>query len=180
MSSKIPIPKFSSDKPYERYKQEIKAWSKTTSTEGKKQGLSVALSLPEDDPSNIRDKVFNELDLDTLEVDDGITVFLNYMDKQFGRDDLTVMYEKYIDFDRCKRKKGQKINEFILEFEQKYNACAKRAKGTTFHPVILGLKLIDSSNLNTIERKLVLSGVDYTNKDQLFANAKTALRKFIG
>ena len=77
MSSKIPIPKFSSDKPYERYKQEIKAWSKTTSTEGKKQGLSVALSLPEDDPSNIRDKVFNELDLDTLEVDDGITVFLN-------------------------------------------------------------------------------------------------------
>ena len=46
--------------------------------------------------------------------------------------------------------------------------------------MILGLKLIDSSNLNTIERKLVLSGVDYTNKDQLFANAKTALRKFIG
>ena len=50
------------------------------------------LSLPEDDPSNIRDKVFNELDLDTLEVDDGITVFLNYMDKQFGRDDLTVKH----------------------------------------------------------------------------------------
>ena len=180
MSSKIPIPKFNSDKPYERYKQEIKAWGRTTTVEKKRQALTIALSLPEDDPSNIRDKVFNELDLEELEKDEGVEVLLKYFDKQFGRDDLTVMYEKYIDFDRCKRKDGQKINEFILEFEQKYNACAKRSAGTTIHPVILGLKLIDSSNLKTMERKLVLSGVDYTNKDQLFENAKSALRKFIG
>ena len=161
MSTKVPIPKFSSDKPFERYKQEIKAWSRATSVDKKKQGLSIALSLPEDDPSNIRDKVFNELNLDDLEKDDGADQLLKYFDKLFGRDDLTVMYEKYIDFDRCKRKKGQKINEFILEFEQKYNACVKRAVATSFHPVILSLKLIDSSNLNSIERKLVLSGVDY-------------------
>ena len=180
MSSKIPIPKFSSEKPFERYKQEIKAWSRTTSVEKKKQGLSVALSLPEDDPSNIRDKVFNELDLDSLENDDGVDKLMKYFDKLFGRDDLTVMYEKYIDFDRCKRKKGQKINEFILEFEQKYNACVKRAVATSFHPVILSLKLIDSSNLETIERKLVLSGIDYTKQDEMFDSAKSALRKFIG
>ena len=180
MASKVPIPKFNSEKPYERYKQEIKAWSRTTSIEKKKQGLTVALSLPEDDPSNIRDKVFNELELDSLEVDTGIAVLLEYFDKLFGRDDLTVMYEKYIEFDRCRRKKGQKINEYILEFEQKYNACAKRAVATSLHPVILGLKLIDGSDLSTMERKLVLSGVDYTKKDELFTNAKSALRKFIG
>ena len=124
MSSKIPIPKFNSDKPYERYKQEIKAWGRTTTVEKKRQALTIALSLPEDDPSNIRDKVFNELDLEELEKDEGVEVLLKYFDKQFGRDDLTVMYEKYIDFDRCKRKDGQKINEFILEFEQKYTKIA--------------------------------------------------------
>ena len=54
------------------------------------------MSLPENDSTNIRDKVFNEVNLDTLDVDNGIADFLNYLDEQFGRDDLTVMHEKYI------------------------------------------------------------------------------------
>ena len=118
----------------------------------KKQGLTIALSLPEDDPSNIRDKIFSEIELSTLQVDDGVNVLLTYMDKQFGRDDLTVIYEKYIEFDRCKRSKDQKINEFVLEFEKKYNVVAKKSE-STLSPVILGLKLIDSSNLSIFERK---------------------------
>ena len=179
MSSKISIPKFSSEKPYDRYKIEIKAWSKTTTVEKKKQGLAVALSLPEDDISNIRDKVFNEVSLESLEVDDGVDVLLKYLDKQFARDDLTVIYEKYTEFDRCKRKSGQNINDFVLEFEQKYNACAKKSS-TKISPVILAMKLIDRSSLTAMERKLVLSGIDYTQTDKLFELAKTSLRKFIG
>ena len=107
-STKLDVPKFSSEKPYERYKVELQAWSLTTSAEKAKQGLLVALSLPEDDASNIRDKVFSELDLNELKKDDGLKTLTDYFDKQFGRDDLTVAYERYIKFERCRPRKDQK------------------------------------------------------------------------
>ena len=56
-SSKNP-PKFSSKKDYQSYKLELETWTKVTKHEKKNWGNIVALSLPEDDPSDIRRKVF--------------------------------------------------------------------------------------------------------------------------
>ena len=180
MSSKlnIPIPKFSSEKPYERYKAEIEAWAEATDTEKKKHGILVALSLPEDDVSQIRDKVFNEIELANLKLDDGLKKLLEYLDGQFAKDDLTETYERYIEFERCKRDKNQKINDFILEYEKKHNALKK--KNAKYPEIILAMKLIDNSNLTCVDRKLVLSGMDYTKADELFKQSKESLRKFIG
>ena len=100
-STKLDVPKFSSEKSYEQYKVEFEAWSLTTSAEKEKQGLLVALSLPEDDPTNIRDKVFSEVDLNELKAAGGLNSLIKYFDNQFGRDDLTVAYERYIEFERC-------------------------------------------------------------------------------
>ena len=174
----VPIPKFSSDKPYDRYKSEIDAWSEATDAEKKKHGILVALSLPEDDVSQIRDKVFAEIEVSKLKLDDGLKTLITYLDSQFGKDDLTETYERYIEFERCKRESNQKINDFILEYEKKHNALAK--KKAQYPEIILAMKLIDSSNLTSVDRKLVLSGMDYSKADQLFKQSKEALRKFIG
>ena len=53
-------------------------------------------------------------------------------------------------------------------------------KDAKLPPVILAMKLIDSSNLTKIEKKLVLSGMDYSQKEHLFTQSKSSLRKFIG
>ena len=51
-------PKFNStSKPYERYIEELRAWCIVTELDKNKRGLAVALSLPENDPSGIRDKI---------------------------------------------------------------------------------------------------------------------------
>ena len=55
---KINTPEFR-NKPYERYKQELKAWQEITDVSKTKQGIAVALTLPED--HEIREKVFDEL-----------------------------------------------------------------------------------------------------------------------
>ena len=47
------------------------------------------------------------------------------------------------------------MNEFILEFEQKYNACTK--KGKKYPDDILAMKIIDKCNLSAMDQKLVLS-----------------------
>ena len=130
MSSKlnIPIPKFSSEKPYDRYKSEIKAWAEATDAEKKKHGILVALSLPEDDVSQIRDKVFSEVELESLKVDDGLKKLLDYFDTQFAKDDLTETYERYIEFERCKREANQKINDFILDYMKRNIMRLQRKK----------------------------------------------------
>ena len=60
MSSFKNPPLFDSvNKPYDRYVDEIRAWAFITDLEKEKQGIAIALSFPENDPSGIRDKVFN-------------------------------------------------------------------------------------------------------------------------
>ena len=81
-------PEFNSKlKPYDRYVEELRAWCIVSDLEKKKQGVAIALSLPENDPSNIRDKVFNELTLASLNNDAGVRTLITYLDKLFLRDE---------------------------------------------------------------------------------------------
>ena len=58
---KDPPPFDSKNKPYNRYKVELDAWTRVTKHEKETWGHIVALSLPEDNPSDIRNKVFDAL-----------------------------------------------------------------------------------------------------------------------
>ena len=177
--SSIPVPKFSAEKPYERYKTELNVWKEVTDADKSEHGFLVALSLPEDDESQIRDKVFSEIKIEDLKGEGGFAKLIVYLDSQFAKDDLSETYERYVAFERCKRQQDQKINDFILEYEKMYNLLSNK-EGATFTDVILAMKLIDSSNLSEVDRKLVLSGMDYSKKSELFKQSKSSLKKFIG
>ena len=79
-------------KSYSRWVEELKAWTDLTDVKKDKQGLAVALSLPEKDSSNIRDKVFSDLSLDELKGDDGVKKLMEFMDKLFKKDQLSEAY----------------------------------------------------------------------------------------
>ena len=53
-------------KSYERYKLELLAWREVTDISRFKQGIIIALSLPEDDKNQIKEKVFTQISLDDL------------------------------------------------------------------------------------------------------------------
>ena len=59
-------------KPYDQYIEELKAWCLATDLPKQKQGVAIALSLPESDVSDIRDKVFNEITLTNLSAENGV------------------------------------------------------------------------------------------------------------
>lgn len=69
---------FSASKPYDRWKIELEAWTKVTILSKKQQGLAVALSFPEG--SQMRDKVFSELEMNELDADDGIEKLIGFLD----------------------------------------------------------------------------------------------------
>ena len=63
MTTKINPPNLTSV-PYEPYKQKLLAWSEVTDLSKDKQGVAIALSLPEEDKNKIQEKVFNQIGLD--------------------------------------------------------------------------------------------------------------------
>jgi hypothetical protein len=61
----------------------------------KKRGVAIALTLPKDDESKIREKVFDQIKLDDLKKDTGFNTLLEFLDKHLAKDDLADSLEKF-------------------------------------------------------------------------------------
>ena len=176
---KLNPPSFvSNEKTYERWKTEIKAWELVTDVPQAKRGTVIALSLPDNDSSKIREQVFEELSIDDLGKETGLKILLDFMDLKLGKEDLEDSLEKYEEFKNYKRSKNQKITEFIIEFEQKYNRIAK--KDIKLPGEILAFELLSNANISKQDKMLVLTGIDFSQKSTLFDQTKRSLKKFKG
>lgn len=141
---KVP-PAFSEQKPYSRWLDEIKAWEALTELEAKKRGVAIALSLPEEGQSSIRDKVFSELSIENLSAEDGVKKLTDFMDTIFKKDELSEAYEVYTEFDRFRRSKVNSMEDYVTEFEKLYHK-SKKFKMELPQPV-LAFKLLECSEL---------------------------------
>ena len=82
-------------KGYELYRQELFAWREVTDLRKDKQGVAIALSLPEDDKTQIREKVFEQISLDDLKKEDGFDILITFLDSHLKKDDLADSLEKF-------------------------------------------------------------------------------------
>ena len=178
MGTKIEVPRYKSGSTYEHFKREISAWRLVTELKPEKQGIVVALSLPEDDHLKIKEKVFEEIKVEDLNKDGGLDTLIAFLDKHLGRDDLEVALEKFEDFEDYSRKSDESISQYIANFDQKYSRI--RAENITLPPEILAFKLLRRAGISRSEKLLVLTGMNYTEKDGLFDQARKSLRKFVG
>lgn len=161
MTTRINPPSFTNLRTYERFKQEPLAWKAITGLSKDKQGIAIALSLPEDNETHIKDKVFDQISIDDLKRDFGLNILLAFLDKHLAKDDLADSLEKFDDFDDFIRKDGQTISEFIALFDSKYRKIEK--KNITLPCEILAFKLLKKAKITKEERLLVL-----TNKSTLY------------
>ena len=89
MEISINPPTFNKRKSYENFRQELLAWSEITDISKSKQGIVIALSLSENDETQISDKIFDKISIYDLKSDDGLRILLNFLDQHLGKDDLT-------------------------------------------------------------------------------------------
>ena len=162
MGTRINPPIFNKSKNYERFRQELLAWREITDLKEDKQGIAIALTLPEDDESQIREKVFDQIPIDDLKSADGLNVLLNFLDQHLAKDDLSDSLEKFEDFDDFFRSQGQSITEYIAVFDSKYKKIEK--KNMTSPAEVLAFKLLCKANITKEEKLLVLTGMNYDNK----------------
>ena len=178
MKTKISPPSFNSTKSYERFKQEILAGREIIEFSKRKQSIPVALSLPEDDENQIKDKVFDQISLDELKGENGLNILLTFLDRHLGKDDLADSVEKIDDFDDFKRNEGQTIQEYIFIFDSKYRKLEK--KDMPLPSEILAFKHLKKANITKEEKLQVLICTNFDNKASLYEKAKASLRKFKG
>lgn len=159
---KINLPKFQG-KTYEQYRIELTAWREVTDLDKSKQGIAIALSFPEQDEHKLREKIFSELSIDDLKTDNGFNKLLDFLDRKLLKDDISDSWEKFNDFDEYCKEPSQSISDFISTFDQKYNKILR--KQMKLPSEILAFKLLKQAKLTNEERLLVLTGMDYNNRD---------------
>ena len=124
MATKINPPNLTSV-PYELFKQKLLPWREVTDLSKDKQGVAIALSLPEEDKNKIQEKVFNEIGLDKLKQDDGLDTLIQFLYGILLKDELSDSLEKLEEFEAFQRASGQSITEYISTFDSMYRKIEK-------------------------------------------------------
>ena len=70
------------------------------------------------------------------------------------------------------------MDEYIGLFERKVGELKKR--GIVLPDVVLAMQLLDSSALEQKDKQIVLTAVDYSKKDEMYAQMQSSLRTFFG
>ena len=177
MAMRIDPPNLGS-KTYELYRQELLAWREVTELRKEKQGIAIALSLPENDKTQIREKVFDQIPIDDLKEDDGLNTLIAFLDDHLKKDDLADGLEKFEEFEDFQRKSDMSITEYIASFDSRYRKIEKLKM--VLPSEILAFKLLKKANISKEEKMLVLTGMNYGNKNTLYEAAKSSLKKFKG
>ena len=144
MATEISIPMLTESTNYELWKLQTQAWTVVTELSKDKQAIAVALNLPEDDKTKVKENVFGELELDVLNSENGMSVLFEFLDRYLLKDELMNSWNKFEDFEKFERKHGQNIREYVADFDLKFRKLEKLH--IKFPSEILAFKLLRNAN----------------------------------
>lgn len=176
----ITPPDLNDCKSYEAFKRELSAWSAVTDLAKSKQGNFVILSLPNKSKfgNDIKERAFESLAQDSLCSEDGLKYLIDFLDKELGKNAVDDVIEKWEDFDNCKKSDDQALEDFIADFEAKYNRI--KTAGTNLPEEVLAYMLLKRAGLTHIEKMLIISRIDMDKKEVLFRDVKCNMKNILG
>ena len=154
MSMKLP-PDPSSSNNYELWRKDIELWQQLTDTPAAKQG--VALQYACRNNPKLHEAVHN-IDPEVVKGtgdNQGIDAVLHVLDQLHNVDKKETAVKCYQDFLSLKRKRSQKVSEFLLEFDR---LSAKTIKnGNQLSEDLLAFRLLQAVNLSETDERIVRS-----------------------
>ena len=169
----IKCPVFEEASSYEAFEVKVKAWLEVTSLPVEKRGIHLTLGMVEKS-----EEVFGNVTLEEMKGEEGVNNVLKYLKKAYGKDEMTDTLDKYENYRMLSRTAGQSINAFCTEFEKRVKDIEN--KGIKFPEEVKAFDLLRSAKITREEKKLVLTGIDYSKKTDIFKNALSSLKKFLG
>ena len=82
------------------------------------------MSLPKDDPSNIKQFINDSIGVADLNKDDGIDKLIQAMKKALPEEGEIEVFTKWKEFNKVKHKEGEEARTFINRFNTAYNAIS--------------------------------------------------------
>ena len=158
---------------YVDYAKEIELWKVVTALEPEKQALVLVLAL-----GDLKKDVLENISLEDLNKETGVDTYLAYLEGRFGQDELVDSLETYKNFRDYQRCYGQSIGEYCAAFELKLNRI--KNNGIVIPPEVLAFEVIRNAKISPDEEKLVMTGIDYKKRADMYKDAVVALKKFCG
>ena len=146
MSSKNP-PALRNSSSYKTWKVEIEIWNNLTDIRTDKRALAITFRLT----WRARDAI-TQFGATHFNNENCIASVLAELDKKFEKDEVDLSYSSYSVFNNCTRPGETSMNDYIIEFEQKYNR-AKQYK-MELPDTVLAFKLLENPMLNDSSKKM--------------------------
>ena len=93
---RITVPKFSSTN-FKAYMEEVEVWTELCGLPKEQQGIMLWFQLPRDHPSDIKEKIINEIGKDDLKKEDGVEKFIAAMNDVFKHMQEITVFNVYTD-----------------------------------------------------------------------------------
>ena len=77
-----------------------------------------------------------------------------------------------------KKQEHKSIDDFINKYEK--SVVDLKGDGAVLPEELYAMQLIDAVNIPDKDIKIILTGIDYEKKEEMFKDAKKSLRKFLG
>ena len=154
-------PRFSSSKDYQTFKRELTTWTKVTKEDKKNWGNIIALSLPEDDPSDIRRKVFAGVNFDE---ETGYNTLIQFLDEEFSKDVIVDTCDKIRALVTHKKDPNATMKQYISGFDSKY-VLAQKAGLNEMPQEYLMFHLLENCLLSENDYRLVMTAIDMSTLD---------------
>ena len=156
----------SSNVQYNVWKIKLKYLAKLTAIPKKKQGLAVALSMPEG--SEIRKKLFTDLNKETVFSDTGLEVIIEYLDKIYLKNVLGVEHKICNEFICYNKKINHPMEDYIVQFER---LCKRAEKyDLNIDNASKGFLLLNGAQLSHSEELAVLTSVNFNERNSIYIN----------
>ena len=170
----------SEDKSMAEYEADLRMWSRLTSLKPEQHAEAVVFYLGKQ-KNQIKDKIMTAIGDKLTNNKDGLEELIKFLKTIYSSDEMADSYEKYVNFEKRVRKKEEKLQEFIADWENLYNKTEN--KGCKIADMVLAFKLLQTVTLPDIKINLFLTGVSFAvdneNKNML-EPVKKSLRKFVG
>ena len=102
-------------------------------------------------------------------------MMMKFLDGYLGKDELVDTIDKFEDFENFERADKQNIRDYIASFDLKYRKLEKL--NIKLSSEILAFKLLRKAKLS--KRMLVMTGIDYSNGEEMYEDIKRSLQKFV-
>ena len=128
--------------------------------------------------NQIADMLDREIGDKIVDNEEGIKEILKKLDSWYGTESSVDLYQSFAKWKDLKRQQGQDVVEFITKYEDTYNRLHQA--GEKISDRLKGMFLLESCGLPYLQHNLVLSSVNFSDKEakDTYDKVKESIRKY--